>query len=153
MDKIKELSNIGSHASGTGDIINTNKTGGSGGDPLQQLNKILETVSSAPRFDALFTDEAEKPILTLNYVEMVITEFAEKAQNPKMSNKWIDIDGKLLKALKTFRSELRILLAGQAQMGAAQATLQSEAPAEAPAPAPQPQQQTAADRALPTQEK
>jgi hypothetical protein len=156
MNKLDELSNgIGSHAAATGgNIINTNKSEGE--DPLQQLNKILETVSSAPRFDALFTDESEKPILTLNYVETVISEFAEKAQNPQMSNKWIDIDGKLLKALKVFRSELRILLAGQAQMGAAQATLQSEIPPEAPIPsastASSPQKQTAADRALPTEE-
>lgn len=148
MDKIKELST----AAGGGEVINTNKAGGSGGDPLQQLNKILETVSQA-RIEAQFVDAAEKPILTRTYIEIVIGEFSEKAQNPQMSNKWIALDMKLEKALKEFKSELRILLAGQAQMGAAQATLQSEAPEEAPAPAPQPQQQTAADRALPTQEK
>lgn len=133
-----------------GGIINTEKNQTGGGDPLQKLQKILDVVS-ASEIEAHFTDEREKPVLTRAYIEMVIEEFSQQAQSPQLNNKFIALDIKLTKALKEYKAELRVLLAGQAQMGAAQATLQAEAPEETPPAAPEPQRSTAADRALPTQ--
>jgi hypothetical protein len=133
-------------------VINTTKN--TSGDPLQKLQKVLEMISKS-NLVAQYVDEREKPVLTLNAIEVILNEFAEKSQNPQMTNKWIALDTKLLKALKEFQSELRILLAGQAQMGAAQSTLQAATPPEAPAPTPEPSATApqAMDRSLPTQQK
>jgi hypothetical protein len=55
-----------------------------------------------------------------------------------MYNKWVALDTKLEKSLREFKSDVLMLLTGQAQLGQAQAQLQAEAPAPPPAPTPTP---------------
>jgi len=104
-------------------------------DPFQKLQKVLQILEEA-EIEAQFIDKNEKPVITRAYLEMIIGEYTQASQNPQMFNKWIALDTKLEKSLREFKSDLRLLISGQAQLGQAQATLQAEAPVPPQAPIP-----------------
>ena len=116
-------------------------------NPLQKLQKALKMLDVAMP-EAAFKDERGKEIITRTYLEMVLSEYSQSQQNPQLFNKWLQIDTKLDKALREYKSDVQMLIAGVTQLGQAQATVSeptnmpgpgTEAPAPAPAPAPKPQ--------------
>jgi hypothetical protein len=132
---------------------------GNSKDPFSKLQKALKEIENA-EIEAQFVDENERPIVTRAYLEMIIGEYTQSAQNPQMFNKWLALDTKLDKALREFKSDVRLLISGQAQLGQAQASLQAEAPPPPPAPIPTPPAGTtppapqgAADKGLPVNQK
>jgi hypothetical protein len=122
-------------------------------DPLSKLNKTLEMINKV-QVEASFMDERGKPLLTRDYIEMVLSEYAQSQQNPQMFNKWLQLDTKLDKALREYKSDIQMLLSSMTQMGQAQQMVAEPVnmpgPTNAPAPTPQVPQGQSVDKTLPT---
>ena len=113
-------------------IIDTPSTNG---NPTEALKKMLEVMEKS-EIEAMFVDENKKAVLTRAFIELTLQDYSLQAQNPQIFNKWLAVDEKVNKAIRQFKSDLLQLLTGQAQMNAAQQTLQAEVPPEAPNPTP-----------------
>ena len=88
------------------------------GDPFTQLQKVLKELDGVV-LDAEFVDQQGKLKIDRNYIEMVISQYARSTQNPTVFNKWLQIDTKLDKSLKEYKSDLQIMLAGLSSMDTA----------------------------------
>jgi len=117
-------------------------------DPFEKLQKVLKVIGTSD-IDGCFVDKDGHRVITRDYLEMIIGQFAQQAQNPQMFNKWIALDTKLDKALREFKSDLRILISGQSQINQAQTELGSQAPTPPEAPTPTPPEEAAKE--LPTE--
>jgi hypothetical protein len=120
-------------------IVNSTFTDNS--NPLEKLTKALKLMGSTMP-EASFKDQRGKEAITRTYLEMVISEYAQSQQNPQLFNKWLQIDTKFDKALREYKSDVQMLIAGVTQLGQAQQTVAEPVdmpgPASAPPPAPSP---------------
>jgi hypothetical protein len=139
-------------------------------DPSAKIQEILDAFKKY-EIDAFLIDPSnpDNVILSMNQVDNALANYAEERGSPEVYNKWLGLEGKLSKSLKEFRSDLRLLLAEESQMGQAQAMIQDQVPGEgvgtpsaqaeqeapAPIPAPNPKQGKfgAGERAIPAGEK
>lgn len=130
-----------------------------GRNPIEKLTKALQAITTA-MVDAKFIDEKSgKVIIDRPYLEMIIDEYAVTSQAPQIVNKFLSEDEKLNKALRTFKSNISMLLASITQQGAMQGAIAGQAPAPSmptqpagaqPAPAPTPNPQASSSAQLPT---
>jgi hypothetical protein len=98
-------------------IVNTNFQDNS--NPLQKLEKTLKVMGPL-ELEASFRNEQKGDIITRAFLEMVISDYAQSQQNPQLFNKWLQIDTKLDKALREYKSDVQMLISGVTQLGQAQ---------------------------------
>lgn len=125
-------------------IVNSTFTDNS--NPLEKLQKALKLMDTTLP-EASFKDQRGKEVVTRTYLEMVISEYAQSQQNPQLFNKWLQIDTKFDKALREYKSDVQMLIAGVTQMGQAQQMVAEPTDMSGPAPTPPP----APSAKLPTQ--
>jgi hypothetical protein len=107
-------------------------------NPLQKLQKALKLLDTTMP-EASFKDQRGKEAITRTYLEMVISEYAQTQQNPQLFNKWLQIDTKFDKALREYKSDVQMMLAGVTQLGQAQQAVMEPVNMEGPNPAPKPE--------------
>lgn len=98
-------------------IVNTNFQDNS--NPLQKLEKTLKIMGPL-ELEASFRNERKGDIINRAFLEMVISDYAQSQQNPQLFNKWLQIDTKLDKALREYKSDVQMLISGVTQLGQAQ---------------------------------
>lgn len=123
-------------------------------NPSQELQKVLTALETTEP-EIQFVKQDGQVALDRAALEMVFSSYSQSMQNPQVYNKWLGIDEKMAKAMRVYKSDVRLLIAEQAQQGQAQAMVQDQipgapmasapgapapggAPAPSPAPAPAP---------------
>jgi len=97
-----------------------NSTFQDNGSPIQKLQKTLTVLNTVSAEASFKDDKTNKEVITRVYLEMILSEFSQMQQNPQVFNKWLQIDTKLDKALREYKSDVQMLIAGITQMGQAQ---------------------------------
>ena len=128
--------------------------GAGGGSAMGEMGKVLSALTKAePQVQFL---EGGRVIMDRAVLEMAFSAYTDSMQTPEVYNKWLSLDEKMNKALRQYKSDIRLLIAGVAQQGQAQAMVQDQIPGQggaeappAPAPTPAPSQ-AAAGKTLPT---
>ena len=99
-----------------------------------EMNKILDALGKAEP-SLQFIGEGDRVVLDQAALEMAFSSYSQSMQNPQVYNKWLSIDEKMAKAMRQYKSDIRLLIAGLAQQGQAQAMVADQIPGDASSPA------------------
>lgn len=88
------------------------------------LQRIYRLVGDS-QIEAAFMDKnGAKQVVTRDYLEAMVEEYAQSTQNSSFFNKFLQIDTKLEKALREYAADIKMLLAGATSVVAAQTQVQ-----------------------------
>lgn len=93
------------------------------GNPSEKISKLGSKLGELT-IETFFVDQAEKPIVTRDYIEMILSQYAQHTQDATLYNKWLQIDTKFDKSMREYKSDILILLTGLQSMNQAQQTME-----------------------------
>ena len=75
-----------------------------------KISQALSLLDKTADLDAIFIDKTGRPVVSRDFLEMVVEEFSQITQNPSFYNKFLTIDARLDKELRAYKADIKALL-------------------------------------------